>query len=266
MEPKTLALIAAGGAASAAVIYAAVSPTFTPRAFLMQPSGSQSVMQLKEDIIDSNANPINPRNRGTRFHPLPAPEGAKRVPIVGLVRTTISQDPSTPYIYGRAFRGAFEYLKAAMREAGRGDEDARAVLFLHALETGWFRCCYNWNLGNRKVRPHCDPAMIREGYVYTTNQNTDCVYILRDQARSIDFYPGYVSLASGLREEKAFFERYPAYHGVIDAYRRGGVEGCIEASAIMQRAGYSPRDPAREAEIRGYWRRCGGGRLEDWVR
>lgn len=230
---------------------------------------------------------------GAKYHEGTPPANAREVPILPLQWTPLTPEHAR---IGRGtrlapkkasnVRGLMTLCLNATREllaaSGRADEDPRAQMCLTMIETLWDLDLWGANVGNRKSLPYATAESLRAGRAWTTNPNASHLWCLRDGYGSFDLYPGFPDLVTGFREEKRFFESTRAangalmYPGVLEAYRRGDLEGCVEArrrmhqgpNASMPLSGvYSPAPWAtKEAECRGYWRigerLCGA----DWRR
>lgn len=157
-------------------------------------------------------------------------------------------------------RAMFRFLRDAMRDAGRGDEDVRCMMLRTAIESGWIRRgrSFYFNMGNIKAQNHVWSTSRADA---KAGRNLKCdigdsavIFILKDRLRSTDGYPGFRSLGDYLRFDKRVLERrYPA---ALAGYRRGGKEGAVEAETSFGRGGYSSEGTvSRLATLEGYWLR-----------
>lgn len=186
-----------------------------------------------------------------------AEPGARRIPIVttahtplvpGVTRTRSLSDPAL-------FRAGFAAWRGLMQSAGRGDEDPRATFWLFLKETAWGKRCWGRNTGNRKAKCYANESEIRAGFVWDKNPRSTGVFLLVDRVRSFDSYRAFPTWEASLQDEKRLFEQ-PLYarHGVLDGYRRGGLDGLKAAIAAMHRGGYSPGVlAAKLVECEQYW-------------
>lgn len=257
----TFAAVGLGAAALAGLAYAVI-PQLT--AHTIVPLRERSVF-VPSDRREALANA--PRE----WRPLPAPSGARLVPLI--------DPPRTPFPDARAlttrvatsselYRASLAETKRILRASGRGDEDARCVNWLWQKETGWGRSCWGRNLGNRKAGPltYASPELIRSGQVYTSHAQASAVYALVDRVNSLDVYNAFDSWEASCRDEKRLFE-FSRYAGVLEGYRQGGLEGLQAAITAMHRGGYSPGVLATKvAECSWYWRLASRLAGEEFVR
>lgn len=180
------------------------------------------------------------------------------------------------------FRLVVRRTREALQACGREDEDVRAVLWLHCLETGWGKACWCFNSGNRKSRPWGTRAGILSGRCLTANPNASAVYLLRDAGRSegavftrsFDAYGAFASLEITMAEEKRFFEQTsnsagtgPRYGDVLPGYRQGGLDGLLRARTAQHRGGYSPGVLENKlAGCRSYWNLASRLAGDEWRR
>lgn len=164
-------------------------------------------------------------------------------------------------------------MRSALQACGRGDEDVRCVLWLHALETGYGQSAWDYNFGNRKTAPYASRELIlNERSVYTMNPHADGVFLLVDRVNSFDSYPTFATLSDGLAAEKLFFETSRGngrgYAGVLPGYRQGGLEGLKAARTAQHKGGYSPGSLSGKLEACEYWWNNLGARIlgADWRR
>ncbi len=218
-----------------------------------------------------------PPPRYFKWRRFPKPVGARAIPIVTnrLITTPVPTVGDNLTRSSANFQNLLTVYRTGLASAGRGDEDAKCVLWLHLKETGWFagrrvpgvphvrpNGCYGWNLGNRKLQPYLDPAeVLRSGTVYVVNPSIQSAFTLKDGLRSVDFYSTFSDFAAGLRGEKEWLLANH-YDGVIAGYRRGGWEGLKAACVTLGTRRYSGKGTAVEIEQRideakFYWNRFG---------
>lgn len=155
-------------------------------------------------------------------------------------------------------RAMFRYLRDALREASRGDEDVRVVMLRIAIESGWLRVAWHWNLGNVKAQRHVwsrNWSTAVAGQLQTDIGDADRIYILRDRLNSVDGYPGFATLGTYLAFDKRILVR--RYADALVGAREGGYDGLVKAETAFGRGGYSSAPLlARLATARWYWDRC----------
>lgn len=191
------------------------------------------------------------------------PDGYVRVPIVDTIRTTIPN---------KSMAEIREQLRAGLSVSGRSAHDWRCVYWLHHLETGNYRAMWNFNTGNRKVRPLATEQSIREGFVYIKDTHANGVYGLIDRLRSFDLYASYPDFVAGLRGEETWM-RANGYDAVLRAWTVGGIEGLADAIHAAATRGYwgtAARSPlavrTRIANARAWWNRNANLYGEAWTR
>lgn len=221
----------------------------------------------------------------TRIPPSGVPQGARKVPIKGHRWTALAPSRANnwpTYANGKKkkfwedralFLAVVNDMRAALRACGRGDEDVRCVLWLHALETGFGQSAWDYNFGNRKTAPYASRELIlNERSVYTMNPHADGVFLLVDRVNSFDSYPTFATLADGLAAEKLFFETSRGngrgYAGVLPGYRQGGLDGLKSARTAQHNGGYSPGDLGAKLRACEFWWNDLGARIlgAEWVR
>lgn len=190
------------------------------------------------------------------------PAGARRVPLLPPTNTKL-----VPQGFNRlsAERARYvEAVRAALREAGHSDVDARIIAQRWAIETAWDRACQQNNFGNVKGQGtlFCESwaVLVNEQKLWTTNSVAIGVHALVDRASSADYYPSFASPAAYARWYVAFLLN--RYGDAIPAARRGGLEGAKAFAAALARGGYSPGSVESHVEtMEGYWnasiRYCG---------
>lgn len=208
------------------------------------------------------------------------PPGMHAIPIVGRARTLmVPQQPTASGRYLKAYATrtlcveTLRKIKEALVAAGRADEDARCVAMLWSVESGHFVNEFGWNIGNIKTRSVAgNPGLITGSppQMWTSNPNATGVMIVVDGVRSIDAYYSFASLADYCRHQYLLFNS-GHYPGVLDGYRRGGIEGLTAAARALSAGGYSPSPAAvRAAEHRWIWnlyqQRCGGPAVWETLR
>lgn len=261
----------AGIAAGALAMHQVLSPTpVVARAELRRPPPDADwSSRVRRWALIGNTPGLRATKEVRYVNELPA--NAREVPVVVPRRTPIT---------GRRINGArrddvlafLDALRRELQRAGRGDEDVRCNALLYANETAWNNACYGWNGGNVKAQTtvfyplrgrsieQCADAISREQRVYTTNPTASEIFLLVDRVNSLDGYAGYETCEAFLRRQKdvTFGRNYP---GVLSGYRRGGLEGLIEAERAMGgenpgRLIYSGAPAAaRELQARAYWNR-----------
>ncbi len=195
--------------------------------------------------------------------------GLRAVPIRECVRTPFASGQTRSVISisrnadaARFFAEALRNTADALAACGRGEEDPRCTFWLHCQETGGGMRCWNNNRGNRKITPRATRESITGSQtVYVENPNCSHVWLLLDNAASFDAYPGYDNPEQQFIDEKRYFDAHAhdLYPGLLDAYRRGGITGCVEAERIRWRGNYSGDAdnpgawPFKERDNRSYW-------------
>lgn len=289
---KGLKIVGIVSAASAALAGVAAGAYALHRKFLSgTPEAANDLVERVTSVVlaprGADASDIERyANSPREWSAIPAsglPQGARKVAIKGRRWTSLAPSVARWPTYANGKRKKFwedralfaavlRDMRAALRGSGRGDEDVRCVLWLHALETGYGQSCWDYNFGNRKTRPYASRELIlRERSVYTTNPHADGVFLLVDRVRSFDSYPTFGTMAAGLADEKRFFETSRGngrgYAGVLPGYRQGGLEGLKAARVAQHNGGYSPGDLAAKLRACESWWRMGERILgAEWVR
>lgn len=190
------------------------------------------------------------------------PSNARRLPLLPPTTTKL-----VPQGFDRlsAQRARYvEAVRAALREAGHSDVDARIIAQRWATETAWDRACQQNNYGNVKGQGtlFCESweVLVRDQQVWCTNTAAIGVHALVDRVSSADYYPSFASPAAYARWYVAFL--LARYGDAIPAARRGGLEGGRAFAAALARGGYSPGSVESHVEtFEGYWtasiRYCG---------
>jgi hypothetical protein len=209
------------------------------------------------------------------------PDNCYAIPIVGRVYTPIVPNPqrlSVLRVRGMTTQ-VIQTIKTQLVQADRADEDPRCVWILWALESGHGRSIWNLNCGNIKTGPNLqgNPQIITASppTIWTPLSNPKGVYLLIDGLNSFDGYFSYNALSDYMRDQKRLFE-FPLYNrngtSVLGGYRRGGLDGLMQAAEALSRGGYSgPTVPApalalsifqRQRDHRSLWNlymRAAGG-------
>jgi hypothetical protein len=174
------------------------------------------------------------------FHPLSqAPHGAKRVPILDLVRT---RPAGGREVYSRtrskhdAFVSALDTLRDELRAAGLGRWDARCVICLHVQEVGWtWNGCFNRSRTNIKAKwsTYASPQSVLEGWVLTTRHQANGIHILRGRYEtSLESYYAYGSWEDSLSYEAELLTG--SHYGECGrGYEQGGLDGLVHAQAAL---------------------------------
>lgn len=188
----------------------------------------------------------------------PPPSGARPVTLV-YPRSTAPFDRNANTGSREIRRAMFAYLRKALRDAGRGNEDVRVTMLRVAIESGWLRrgrSFYN-NWGNIKAQNHVW-CTSKEDAKAGRNLKTDIgdatvIFVLKDRLNSVDAYPGFPEVSQYLAFDKRLLtRRYPdALAGAIE----GGERGLIKAETALGRGGYSSAPTAvRLVTAAAYWR------------
>jgi hypothetical protein len=194
------------------------------------------------------------------------PSGYREVPIVLTARTPVVPRDNLSWMRGgrvwhqQAWLAQWcQTFRQAMLDAGRADEDWRCAGFLLMDESGWDCNGFNWNEGNRKIRPHGNPDLFRSRRAWIASADPFTgLWVLHDGDASNDFYGALNSLADDRREELRLFSTHTNYAGVLDGFRAGDLAGLVQARRLMYDGGYTPthlpHDVAAQTEANGYWR------------
>jgi hypothetical protein len=141
---------------------------------------------------------------------------------------------------------------AALREAGRGDQDWRCVIYRWCEETYWGTSCFNYNIGNIHAHPWATRESILSGYVWS-DAGADGMTIIRDDGEIVGEY-AFSGLASWLRYEGQWLQRN-GYQGALDGMRAGGIEGLMQVCQAEMSRGYAAHTTVAEDQhaARNYW-------------
>lgn len=192
------------------------------------------------------------------------PAGARQVPVLMRKRTPtgtpltlpLERYPSNnkPWLVQ-----SIKNLRSAMVEAGRGSEDVRCAFLLTAIETGWGKIGWNYNLGNVKGSSAYfgNPDTIKSGFMWTKTPESNGVYVLVDRVHSLDCYHSFDTWGGYCRYQgRLFSPQYPIYNGVKEAWTVGGVMGLYAGEDILAKGGYSGTGSVgRRTDAYAYWRR-----------
>lgn len=210
-----------------------------------------------------------------------APAGAKRLPILGASLTQPVPGYTDWHRIGvtkDGVDGCLSVLRAALQDAGRGDEDVRCVLYRMAEETSWLDGhMWGWNPMNFKAPGvYASSATVLDaggGYVLDTHYpSASHIFLLVDRLQSFDAYYGFDTFGDGLQSAAQWFERNGynsgASGGVRGAYIAGDKDGLTASEIILAQRGFSTGYTVAAAQVRPgrFWDRCAALCGATWVR
>lgn len=196
------------------------------------------------------------------------PAGAHEVPVIEPRRT-----PLVPEGFNRFNGERVKYLDAIRRTIrGAGlNWDARVLMLLWAVESGWDRAVYGNNQGNIKsqgtVYARSFPELRASKRVFVTVADSVGVSVFGDRVRSIDGYHAFATPEAYARYTARLMGSYP---GALAALEGGGLAGAQAFARALYGGArkYSPAPVATQVEkYTGGWnaseRLIGAAR---WVR
>lgn len=154
---------------------------------------------------------------------MPIPAGAHEVPVISPRRTRL-----VPEGFNRMTGERVKYLDAirrVLRNAGY-NWDARVLMILWAIESGWDNSCWGFNVGNIKAqgtvyaRSFAELQSTRK--VFVTVRESNAVQVFGDRVASIDGYHAFDTAEAYARYTNRLLTTYP---GAIAALEQGGEAG-----------------------------------------
>lgn len=264
MSAVAIAAGVAGTAVTATASYyglrALLGPSLIPRG-----EDAQPITEQYRALLDRFALRDGIHDHPAEYKPASSmPDGARQVPVLMRKRTPTGDPLALPLERYPSNNKTWlvqslKNLRTALVNSGRGDEDVRCAFCLTAIETGWGKIGWNWNLGNVKGSSayYGNPDTIRAGYLWTKTPESVGAYVLVDRVNSLDCYHAFSTWADYCHYQgRLFSPQYRIYNGVRESWKVGGIMGLYAGEDILARGGYSGTGSVgRRADAYAYWRR-----------